>query len=47
MGLNGRVLSNIIEGFNPQTIDLEPPEYQKPNFHILKMLLAAGAEMEG
>ena len=39
MHLKGGDLSN--------EIDLEPPEYQKPYFHILKMLLAAGAEMEG
>ena len=39
MHLKGGDLSN--------KIDLEPPEYQKPDFHILKMLLAAGGEIEG
>ena len=42
----GILLNEIGESLNPQAIDLEPPEYQKPDFHILKMLLAAGAEME-
>ena len=46
MCLEGEVILNEIGGFNPQTIDLEPPEYQKPDFHILKMLLAAGAKMD-
>ena len=45
--LKGGIISNEIEeGFNSQTMDLEPPEYQRPDFHILKMLLAAGAEIE-
>ena len=48
MCLKGEILSNeVLEGFNPQTIDLDPPEFQKPDFHILKMLLAAGAEVGG
>ena len=46
--LKGELFSNeVLEGFNPQTIDLDPPEFQKPDFHILKMLLAAGAEVGG
>ena len=47
MRLNKGVPSNIIQGYNQQTIDLDPPKYKRPDFHILKMLLAAGAEMEG
>ena len=47
MRLKGEILSNeVLEGFNPQTIHLDPPEFQKPDFHILKMLLAAGVEMD-
>ena len=45
--LRGIYSNEILEDFNPQTIDLEPPEYQRPDFHILKMLLAAGADIEG
>ena len=46
MHLTGILSNEVAEGFDQQTIDLEPPEYQKPAFHILKMLLAAGAEIE-